>query len=88
LFGPASEQGRVAVVSLGIEGTDPQDVAAILDQSFGIETRAGLHCAPGAHRAIGSFDAGGTVRLSVGPFTTSDDVAAAIDALRQIAGAS
>jgi selenocysteine lyase/cysteine desulfurase len=47
--------------------------------------RAGLHCAPGAHRAIGSFDSGGTVRFSIGPFTTADDVAAAIEALRQIA---
>jgi cysteine desulfurase family protein len=85
LFGPASEQDRVAVVSVGIEGSPPQEVAAILDQSFGVETRAGLHCAPGAHRAIGSFDSGGTVRFSIGPFTTADDVAAAIEALRQIA---
>lgn len=85
LFGPASEQDRVAVVSVGIEGSPSQEVAAILDQSFGVESRAGLHCAPGAHRAAGSFEAGGTVRLSIGPFTTSDDVAAAIDALRQIA---
>jgi selenocysteine lyase/cysteine desulfurase len=76
------------VVSLAIEGFDPQDVANILDQSFGIQTRAGLHCAPGAHRAIGSFDAGGTVRFSVGPFTTDDHIAAAIDAVRQIAGVS
>lgn len=85
LFGPAREHDRVAVVSVLIEGTSSQEVAAILDQSFGVETRAGLHCAPGAHRAIGSFDAGGTVRLSIGPFTTSDDIDAAIEALRQIA---
>lgn len=85
LFGPNRHEGRVAVVSLGIEGSAPQEIAAILDDSFGIETRAGLHCAPGAHRAIGSFDAGGTVRLSIGPFTTGDDVAAAIEALKQIA---
>lgn len=87
-FGPASNQDRVAVVSVAIEGFDAQQVAAILDQTFGIETRAGLHCAPGAHRAIGSFDSGGTVRVSVGPFTTTDDVTATIEALRQIAGTS
>jgi selenocysteine lyase/cysteine desulfurase len=75
-------------VSVGIEGSPSQEVAAILDQSFGIETRAGLHCAPGAHRAVGSFDAGGSVRLSIGPFTTAADVAAAIEALRQIARTS
>jgi selenocysteine lyase/cysteine desulfurase len=88
LFGPASERDRVEVVSVAIEGSDPQDVAAILDQTFGIETRSGLHCAPGAHRAIGSLDSGGTVRLSAGPFTTSEDIAAAVEALRQIAASS
>ncbi len=39
-----------------------------------IQTRAGLHCAPGAHRHLQTFDTGGTVRFSVGPFTTSDDI--------------
>jgi cysteine desulfurase family protein len=88
IFGPDVTRERVGVVSLAIEGFDPQDVATVLDQSFDIETRAGLHCAPGAHRAIGSFDAGGTVRFSVGPFTTDDHIAKAIDAIRQIAGTS
>jgi len=87
VHGPASEHDRVGVVSVTIEGHDPQDVAAILDQNFGIETRAGLHCAPGAHRAVGTFARGGTVRLSVGPFSTEADIAAAIEALSQIAGA-
>src|SRR5579872_6113021 len=84
LFGPEDEHDRVGVVSLAVDGFDPQDVAAILDQNFGIEARAGLHCAPLAHRAIGSFEAGGTVRLSVGPFTTPADIEAAVGALRQI----
>jgi cysteine desulfurase family protein len=85
LFGPPSEHDRVGVVSIRIDGYDPRSVAAILDESFGIETRAGLHCAPGAHRAIGSFEAGGTVRLSVGPFTTSADITAAVTAVQEIA---
>lgn len=85
LFGPPSERGRVAVVSVGIDGMSSQKVATTLDQNFGIETRAGLHCAPGAHRAVGSFDSGGTVRFSISPFTTSTDVIAAIEALRHIA---
>ena len=86
--GPARAHDRVGAVSVSLDGFDPQDVSAILDQNFGIETRAGLHCAPGAHRAIGSFESGGTVRLSVGPFTTFDDMAAATHALREIAGAA
>lgn len=88
LFGPGSERGRVGVVSVAIDGIPSQKVAAILDQNFGIETRAGLHCAPGAHRAVGSFDSGGTVRLSVGPFTTSADINWVIEALGQIASSS
>jgi cysteine desulfurase/selenocysteine lyase len=85
LFGPAAAAHRVGVVSVAVNGIDPQTVAAILDQTFGIEVRAGLHCAPGVHRMIGSFDSGGTVRLSVGPFTTAIEIAAAIEALGQIA---
>ena len=84
LFGAKTERDRVGVVSLAVDGFEPQDVAAILDQNFGVEVRAGLHCAPLAHRAIGSFSGGGTVRLSVGPFTTSSDIEAAAAALRQI----
>lgn len=87
-FGPPPGRERLGVLSLAIDGFDPQDVSAILDQTFGVEVRAGLHCAPGAHRAIGSFEAGGTVRLSVGPLTAPDDVARAVEALRQIAGAT
>lgn len=88
VFGPASEHNRVGVVSVAIESHDSHDIAAILDQTFGIETRTGLHCTPGAHRAVGSFESGGTVRLSVGPFTTTADITAAIESLQQIAGAT
>jgi cysteine desulfurase family protein len=85
LYGPAADAERVGVVSLTIDGYDPQDAAAILDQSFGIQARAGMHCAPGVHRALGTFESGGTLRLSVGPMNTTDDVDATCEALRQIA---
>ena len=85
VYGPKSPEDRVAVVSLTIEGMDPQELAAILDDSFGIETRAGLHCAPGAHRCLGTFAGGGTLRLSPGPFTTEADIDAAVTALRELA---
>jgi cysteine desulfurase family protein len=86
LFGVPADGSRVGVVSLKIDDFDVQDVAAILDQSFGVEARAGLHCSPGAHRAIGTFASGGTTRLSIGPFNTEDDIDAACTAIRQIAG--
>ncbi|MEX0718203.1 MAG: aminotransferase class V-fold PLP-dependent enzyme [Planctomycetaceae bacterium] len=82
--GPASGEERVGVVSVSVPGFEPQVLAAVLDGNFGIETRAGLHCAPGAHRAIGTFDSGGTVRLSPGPFTTTDEIDAALAAFRDI----
>jgi cysteine desulfurase family protein len=85
LYGPRSPDDRVGVVSVTLDGFDSHELATILDTSFGIETRAGLHCAPGMHRALGTFDNGGTLRLSVGPFTTAADVHAAADAFRALA---
>ncbi|HUQ70964.1 MAG TPA: aminotransferase class V-fold PLP-dependent enzyme, partial [Planctomycetaceae bacterium] len=78
---------RTGVVSLQLAGFAPQDAAAVLDDHYEIQCRAGLHCAPGVHRSLGTLDSGGTLRLSVGPFTTADDVEAAIDALRAMTGA-
>ncbi|MSR57215.1 MAG: aminotransferase class V-fold PLP-dependent enzyme [Planctomycetaceae bacterium] len=91
LFGPPpgddrATGNRVGVVSLSIDEFDPQDVATILDQRFGIEVRAGLHCAPGVHKALGTLEHGGTVRLSVGPFTTAEHIDAVLAAVREIAG--
>jgi selenocysteine lyase/cysteine desulfurase len=57
----------------------------ILDQSFDIQCRAGLHCAPLAHRRLGTLEQGGTIRLSPGVFTTTDDIDRAIAAIHQIA---
>lgn len=87
VYGPKSIEDRVGVVSVTIEDMDPQELAAVLDDSFGIESRAGLHCAPGAHRCLGTFAAGGTLRLSPGPFTTEGEIDAAASALREIATA-
>jgi selenocysteine lyase/cysteine desulfurase len=85
VYGPKSLEDRVAVVSLSVEGMEPQELAAVLDDSFGIETRAGLHCAPGAHHGLGTFASGGTLRLSPGAFTTNEEIDAVLDALRELA---
>lgn len=76
---------RVSVLSLSIDAIDPQDVATILDQNFGIQCRAGLHCAPGAHAALGTLETGGTVRLSPGLFTSTDEIDQAIHAITEVA---
>ncbi|MBI4718661.1 MAG: aminotransferase class V-fold PLP-dependent enzyme [Planctomycetes bacterium] len=83
IVGPTCDVG-VGVVSLLVRGVTPQDAAAILDESFGICVRPGLHCAPFVHRALGTFP-DGTVRVSVGHATTDAEVDQLAAALREIA---
>jgi cysteine desulfurase family protein len=80
-----SELPRVGVASLTFDRMAPQVAAALLDEHFGIETRAGLHCAPRAHATMGTSQQGGTVRFSTGPFTTEEHIAAVLEAIAQIA---
>jgi cysteine desulfurase family protein len=85
VYGPAAPERRAAVVSVGIDGYDPQDAAAILDASFGVQCRAGLHCAPRIHQALGTANAGGLVRFSPGWSTSLEDVDAAVAAVAALA---
>ena len=70
-------------MSFSVAGVSPSEVGLLLDESFGIMARTGLHCAPSAHRTLGTFPAG-TVRFGFGWFNTAAEVDAAVDALRQI----
>jgi len=87
VMGPADARRQVGLVSVAVQGYDPQELAAMLDAGCRIQSRAGLHCAPRVHEAIGTVSQGGTLRLSIGPFNTAEDIDAAVDALRQIAAA-
>lgn len=84
LHGPGPDEPRTAVVSFTVPGVAPSEVGFLLDEAFGVLTRVGLHCAPGAHRTIGTFPTG-TVRLSPGCFTTNDDIDHVVDACTYIA---
>ncbi len=84
LYGAHLWERRIGVVSFNIEGMDPARVASLLDARFGIACRPGLHCAPWAHRAAGTYPTG-TVRFSFGPFNTEGDVEEALKALKSIA---
>lgn len=75
---------RAAVLSFVINGWSPADVGAVLDQSFDIACRVGLHCAPMAMRTIGAMPHG-TIRFSPGPFTTLDEIDQAVAAVAEIA---
>jgi cysteine desulfurase/selenocysteine lyase len=84
VYGPRDPVLRAGVFSVRIDGTTPGELAAALEKDFGICTRPGVHCAPLAHKTIGTHPAG-TCRLSFSPFTTEGDVAFAADALLKIA---
>ncbi len=84
LYGPSPNVERAAVVSFNLDGWEPQDVAAALDSVFDLQCRAGLHCAPLAHRTIGTYPSG-AVRFSPGFFNTEAEIAAAIEAVRALA---
>jgi len=84
IYGPRSAQDSTAVLSFTLEGADCGDVGYILENSYGIICRTGLHCAPLAHQAIGTFPQG-TVRLSPGYFTDKNDIDFLSGALKEIA---
>ncbi len=83
LYGPLNPLDRVAVVSFNIEGKDPAEVGNILNEEYDIMSRVGLHCAPNAHRTIGTFPHG-TVRVGVGYFNTENDIEKLIKAVKDI----
>lgn len=75
--------GHTPVVALNLAGMSSSGLADELASSYGIATRAGLHCAPLMHRALGTFETG-SVRFSFGQFTTEEDVDAALTALTEM----
>jgi cysteine desulfurase family protein len=83
VFGGAESIPHTGVVSVRIVDVSPSEVGEELERRFGVLSRIGLHCAPRAHRTIGTFP-NGTVRLSWGPFTRERDVVQAARALLAI----
>ncbi len=83
VFGHADAGRRVGALSFRCEMLPAPELAGLLDQSFDIAVRPGLHCAPYIHTALGTAP-DGLVRVSPGPFTTTADIDHLIDALKQI----
>lgn len=84
LYGPDHTQPRVGVVSFTIKDKDNGEIDELLAYEHGIYCRTGLHCAPAAHKTLGTFP-NGTIRLSIGAFTTSEQIEQAISAIKQLA---
>lgn len=84
LAGTWDPDARVGVISVDFLAMDNAEAADRLEREFGILTRCGLHCAPSAHKTLGTFPQG-TVRFSLGYRTTPEDVDAALAALSTLA---
>ncbi len=84
-YGPKGTEHRCGVFSIRIDGfDDPNALSLVLEERFGLLTRSGIHCAPLAHRTIGTDTLGGTTRLSFGPFNTLEDVQRIAESLATI----
>lgn len=83
LYGPPPEVFRAPVVSFNIGRSDPGEIAFMLDKMFDIAARAGFHCAPLAHRTIGTQELG-TLRVSFGIFNKTEEIDTCLLALQEI----
>jgi len=83
IYGPKDAERQTATIAINLKDQDPADVALRLDREYGICTRASLHCAPLAHRTLGSYPQG-SIRLSLGYFNTEEEVSTCVKALEAI----
>jgi cysteine desulfurase family protein len=83
LYGLTEPALRLPVISLNFPGIHPSHLATILEEAYGLLVRAGLHCAPSAHRTLGTFP-DGTLRISPGPFHSLDDMETVCRAFREV----
>jgi cysteine desulfurase family protein len=83
ILGDPDPAKRVGTLAITVADLAPIEIGAILDESFQIAVRPGLHCAPYIHKELNTFP-DGAVRISPGPFNTEDDIDALISAIQQI----
>jgi cysteine desulfurase/selenocysteine lyase len=84
VYGGLDASRQTATVSFAVAELEPSEVGLRLDDEYEIMCRVGLHCAPAAHKTLGTFPRG-TVRFAPGAFSTVEDVSRAVQAVREIA---
>ena len=84
VYGGLDATHQTATVSFNVAGMEPSEVGLRLDEEFGVMCRVGLHCAPAAHKTIGTFPVG-TVRFGLGAFNTLEEVEATVTAVESLA---
>jgi cysteine desulfurase/selenocysteine lyase len=85
IYGPRDRRFCTGTVAFNVQKLDCSEVAHILDTAYSIAVRSGLHCAPAAHRTIGTFPQG-AVRVSVGPYNTEEEIHIFLEAVSEIVG--
>ena len=85
VYGGQDARWQTATVSFNIAGLASSEVGLRLDEEYGIMCRVGLHCAPAAHKTLGTFP-DGTVRFGLSAFSTLEEVEQGVEAVRQLAG--
>lgn len=83
LYGPNSIENRLSTFSINMNNLASNEFSFYLDSKYNIITRTGLHCAPLAHKSMGT-DSTGSVRVSIGYFNTEADIKSLIDAIYKI----
>lgn len=83
VYGCHDAERQTATISFNIKGLEPSEVGLRLDEEYGLLCRVGLHCAPAAHKTIGTFPTG-TVRFGLGYYSTEEEVETAVGAVRAI----
>lgn len=84
VYGPHDSNRQTSTISFNIRGWSPSEVGLTLDERFNILCRVGLHCAPAAHKTVGTFPAG-TVRFGLGIFNTLEEVEQGLQAVQTLA---
>jgi cysteine desulfurase family protein len=86
IIGKKDTENRTGVVSIQTLSMDQAEASALLEERYGILTRVGLHCAPSAHKTLGTYPEG-TIRFSFGFYNTQEDVDTALEALDDLTAA-
>lgn len=83
LYSVADRSRNSGIAAMNLSGMDSTELSYILDKEYGIATRAGLHCAPSAHRTLGT-EKTGIVRMSIGCFNTAEEIDLTLEAVQAI----
>lgn len=83
-FVPYEKSNHIAIVSFVVEGLKSDDVGLILEEDYDVAVRTGYHCAPFIHRYLNDMSSLGTIRASVGRFSTKEEIDTLVAALEEI----